>query len=109
MNAGWKLCVLPVFMLSLACASPSARDRPFSQDWIQQIQREREFDRRKERLRGPTPSADSLVYMDDEGRPRVRVGGETGWSANVDYDEGAKARLKYKLEWDTKKPRRGRR
>jgi len=108
------MCLLLTF-LPAGCVTSDGRERPFTDGWSTQVRSEQNFQRRKERLRGDeeivlmgdSDKARAAVVMDERGRPRLNVGRKTGWSADLDYDEGPEARLKYKLKWDFAKPKRG--
>ena len=89
------------------------RNRPFSDDWGHHIKHERAFERRKARIRGEEgvvivgdkEKARAAIVMDEAGNPKLNVGRETGWSADVDYDHGPEGEIKYKHEWDFVKPK----
>ena len=94
------------------CATTGPADRPFSSEWRDTHRNERAFKNRMDRLRGggradDTDSGDGkLIRMDEQGRPRMRVGGDSGLSADVDYNGGPEAEIKYKVKWDFAKPER---
>jgi hypothetical protein len=85
---------------------------PFHEEWAQRERSQREFDERKARLRGDqeivlmggSQSGRAAVYMDEKGRPRLNVGRKTGLSADLDYDGGPEAEVKYKKRWKFVKP-----
>lgn len=97
-----------------ACATNPATPTPFTRDWHEDVQGDRAFQKRLERLRGDDEvvlageegKARAAVYMDEKGRPRLNVGQQTGLSADLDYDDGPEATLKYKVKWDFAKPNR---
>lgn len=94
------------------CVTDHPESRPFSNDWRQHNRNEKAFQNRLDRLRGgkrydpDKPNQRGIVYMDEQGRTRVGVGGDTGLSADVDYDGGPEAEVKYKVKWDFAKPER---
>lgn len=105
------MLVWPVLAL-FGCVTDHPTSRPFSDDWRQYKHSEKAFQNRLERMGGGKrydpnkPNKRGVVYMDEQGKTRVGVGGSTGLSADFDYDRGAEAEVKYKVRWDFAKPER---
>ncbi|MBP8128507.1 MAG: hypothetical protein KA184_02930 [Candidatus Hydrogenedentes bacterium] len=109
-----NVCASSVAAWLAACATGPDSPQPFTQDWRRGQVRERAFQQRLERLRGGDEvvlmgeegKSRAAVYMDEKGRPRLNIGRETGLSADLDYEEGPEATVKYKVKWDFAKPDR---
>ena len=107
------VCGLVSALCLLGCVTGDQRDRPFSDDWTRQIKHDRAFERRKARIRGEgevvivgdREKARAAIVMDESGDPKLNVGRQTGWSADLDYDHGPEGEVKYKYEWDFVKPK----
>ena len=106
------LLVLVLLMgLAVGCETTGTRDRAFTDDWAIYNRKNPQPDRRapvekKEKVEeriGP-----ATITHDEQGRPKLNVGGNTGLGADVGYRGGPSGRVRYKHEWDFVKPQRGR-
>ncbi|GMU92095.1 MAG: hypothetical protein AMXMBFR4_11530 [Candidatus Hydrogenedentota bacterium] len=102
-----------VMLPCLGCVTTLPRERPFTREWANYHQNQREFEERKQRVRGGEwvlfgrrNSTRAAVVMDDEGKPRLNVGKTRGLSADFDIDtDDASVEFKYKKGF-TIKPNR---
>ncbi len=105
----WHTVTLILIVAVLAgCLHGGQRDRAFTHDWADQISKESEVEARKAYIRGDGDLVlvdregvlRTTVVTDDRGRPRVKVGKETGWSGDLDIsDGGPDVKVKYKIKW----------
>jgi len=112
----WKRYTLVLaLVLVTGCVSGTNRDRAFSKGWAHQVRKENEVAARKAYLRGDSElvvvdkegALRTTVVTDEKGRPRLKVGGESGWGGNVRFRDGAPdVKVKYKIEWDSPRPRK---
>ena len=77
------------------CLTSSRTDRPFSKDWTHQIQKEKDFEARKQRLEQSKKKKTGL-RTNREGKPALGIGGDSGISADVGSGGGT---LKYGVSW----------
>ena len=108
------VCMAALLGLLMGCLSGGLdRNRPFSAEWTDHVKSERAFEARKKRIQqgdiplgGDKGDSKAFIRVDEEGRPRLGLGDEQGISAEVDYDSGPEAEVKYQVEWDFVKPKR---
>ncbi len=101
-------------LLGAGCVTGDGREKPFSPRWTDQTKDEWAFERRKARLKGDEgiglggkgKDSKAAVKMDEKGKPRLNIGGDTGLSADLNYSGGPEAKVKYKVKWDFAKPDR---
>lgn len=100
---------LPV-LLFLGCMSTDTRNRVFTDDWAGQVRRMPNADRNAETAETDTEEirrlGPAVIAPDETGRPRLRIGGESGVGVDFHYRGGPSARVRYRHQWDFGKPRR---
>ncbi len=96
------LLLIGLAMLS-ACATQPRTETPFSERWMREQRATQELERRREFIQGDQ-TADSVLRVDERGRPRLGVGGLDGLSADIDYDHGTSASVKYRWRWNFVRP-----
>lgn len=92
-----------VMVLMLGCATQPRSSSPFSESWLRQQQATSEMERRREFIRGGETEG-SALRVDERGRPRLGVGNLDGLSAEIDYDRGTSAAVKYNWRWNFVRP-----
>lgn len=109
-----RCSLLAILCVLVGCAGNDLRQRPFSESWLHQVEKDRDFQERKQRLRGDEEivlmgdkkKARAAVQMDEGGKPRLNIKGTKGVSADLDLGGSPEAALKYKHEWDFARPPR---
>jgi len=98
------LCAAVVLVLTpLGCVTTDTESPAFTHRWSKEVER---YNNRK----GKTPQGIPLskkgarvkakIAVDEEGKPKLQLGGEEGVSADVNVSGGdAKVKLKYKKGW----------
>lgn len=103
------IILLPVALLS-GCMSTDTRNRAFTNDWASQVRRMPNADRNAETAETDTEEirrlGPAVIAPDETGRPRLRIGGESGVGVDFYYRGGPSARVRYKHQWNFAKPRR---
>ncbi len=108
-SQGW--CVgLWAAVLFAGCATNLERDRPFSDAWVEHNRHEREFRERKAAIRGEeglvligdSQKSRAALFLDEAGKPRLRVG--RGWGVDLNYSGDPEVKVNYKLKWNLSKP-----
>lgn len=98
--------LLVVVPAAVGCLSGSQSGRAFSRDWADQLEREKAFEARKERVRNKegtllkTPGGKPLIKVDKEGKPQLNVLKNKRLGAEVDMEGGKPAgEIKYEIKW----------
>ena len=107
-HKGWARAMLACVgfgLVAASCITGPAPERPFSEGWAFDFDREAERRAVKEKtqkdelvLLGKEGGVRAALRADEKGRPRFNVGKQGGFSADVDIDsDEAEVELKYKL------------
>ena len=100
-----------VTVLITGCLSTSTRDKPFTDEWADQVRGRPELDRRtgvEVKSEEPRRLGPATVTQDETVRPEVKIGGVKGLGADVQIKSGLSTRIRYNYHWDSVKPQRRR-
>lgn len=98
------MLILALLVLT-GCLHSNQRNQPFTRDWVHQKAKQAELEARDSYegdlvLVNKGGPLQTTLVTDKKGRARLRVGRDSGWSANLKVrDGGPDVKLKYKIEW----------
>ena len=106
MGVRTRYCLMLCVALA-GCLHTPTYQRPFTEDWADRIEHDREFKARKQRVEdgnlplvGKKGGTRAQVEENEEGERQLNVGGATGLSADVDFHGGEPdVKVKYRIKW----------
>jgi len=102
------LIVATAAAICTGCATVNdGRERAFTREWSEQTRLEKaEREKRKSNERKSRAEAKKRVGVTgDDGGPKLRLGGKEGISADLGFDGGPEAGVKYRKGWNFAKPK----